>query len=72
VLQRVDIVFCPFLTLWLDLLEAVEFDFVFRRVYKLLLDIILFGKAIEPKITPNKPNVSNHRKTIFLVEWLLA
>ena len=58
--HRVDIVFGPFLALWLDLLKAVEFYFVFRGVYELLLDIIFVSKAVEPEVAPNESNVSYH------------
>ncbi len=71
-LHWVDIVFGPFLALGFDLLEAVELYFVFRRVYELLFDVVLVGKAVEPEVAPNEPNVSNHRKRVFLVKWVLA
>lgn len=68
----VDIVLGPFLALWFDLLETVEFDFVFRRVYKLLLDVVLVCKAVEPEIAPHEADVSDHRKGVLVADCLLA
>lgn len=61
-LHLVNVVLHPFLTLRLDFLETIELDLVLGRVNELLLDVVLFGKTIEPKSTPNIPHVANHRK----------
>lgn len=62
----IDIILGPFLTLRFDFLKRIEFDFVFRGVDKLLLDVVLLGKSVEPKSTPDISYISHHRKRTFV------
>ena len=61
----VEVILKPFFRFFLHWLEGIILDFIFRGEDKLLFNVILFGKSVEPETAPGVADVSNHGKITF-------
>jgi len=62
----IQIALKPFLIAFLHRFKTVGLDFIFRRIDKLLLNIIFLSKAIKPESIPNISKISDHRERTCL------
>ena len=64
-LNLIDIIFHPFLTLRLDLLKLVELHLILSCEDVFLFDVVLLRKFVVPESAPCHAHVSDKRKIVY-------